>query len=86
MLAVERGASLVFRAHDPLKCGKVQLAERVVLIAEQTLSSSTVLDRLRPNVHHLPAHERLDPFIFILSKKPQPVNGVWSVIDPKLCK
>jgi hypothetical protein len=70
MLAVECGASLVFRAHNPLKCGKVQSAKRIVLIAEQTLSSSTMLDRLRPNVHHLPAHECLDPFISILSKKP----------------
>ncbi|MDA9497327.1 hypothetical protein XI05_07295 [Bradyrhizobium sp. CCBAU 11357] len=70
MLAVECGASLVFRAHNPLKCGKVQPAKRIVLIAEQTLSSSTMLDRLRPNVHRLPAHERLDPFISIQSKKP----------------
>ena len=32
MLAVERGASLVFRAHNPLKRCKVQLAKRIVLI------------------------------------------------------
>ncbi len=86
MLAIKCGASLVFRSHNPLKCGKVQFAKGNVLIAEQTLSSATMLDGLRPNVHHLPAHERLDPFISILGKKPKPVHGVWSVIDPKLCK
>jgi hypothetical protein len=70
MLAVECGASLVFRAHNPLKRGKVQSAKRIVLIAKQTLPSSTMLDRPRPNVHHLPTHESLDSFISILSKKP----------------
>jgi hypothetical protein len=53
MLAVERGASLVFRAHNPLKRCKVQLAKRIVLITEQTLSSSTVFNRLGPNVAFL---------------------------------
>jgi hypothetical protein len=70
MLAIECSASLVFRTHNPLKCGKVQSAKGIVLIAKQTLSSSATLDRLRPNVHHLPAHERLDLFISIPSKKP----------------
>jgi|UPI00056DC8AA hypothetical protein len=86
MLAVECGASLVFRAHDPLKCGKVQSAKRIVLIAEQTLTSSTMLNRLRPNVHHLPAYERLNPFISILSKESETVQSVRSVIHSKLCK
>ena len=48
MLAVERGTSLVFRAHNPLNRCKVQLAKRIVLITEQTLSSSTVLDGVGP--------------------------------------
>ena len=66
MLAVERGTSLVFRAHDPLKSCKVQLAKCIVLITEQTLSSSTVFDGLRPDVHYLAAYERLDLFHAIL--------------------
>jgi hypothetical protein len=33
---------------------KFQLAKRIVLIAGQTLSSSAVLDGLRPDVHHPP--------------------------------
>jgi len=40
------------------------------LIAEQTLSSSAVLDRLGPDVHNLAAYERFDPFRAILGKKP----------------
>jgi hypothetical protein len=70
MLAVERGSSLVFRTHDPLKRREIQPAKRIILIAEQTLSSSTVLDRFGPDVHHLAAYERLDPFSSILGKKP----------------
>jgi hypothetical protein len=70
MLVVGRGAALVFRPHDPLKWRKVQLAERVVLTAEQALSSSKVLDRLGPDVHHLPAYERLDSFRAIPGKEP----------------
>jgi hypothetical protein len=70
MLAVERGASLVFRAHNPLDRCKIQLAKRIVLITEQTLSSSTVLDRVGPNVHHLAAYERLHLFRAIPGAKP----------------
>jgi hypothetical protein len=69
MLSVGRGASLVFRAHDSLKRRKVQFAKRIVLITEQTLSSSTVLDGLRPDVQYLAADERLDLFGAILSIK-----------------
>ena len=86
MLAVERGASLVFRADNPLDPCKVQLTKRIVLIMEQTLSSSTVLDRVGPDVHHLAAYERLDPFSSILGQKPKPVHVMWSIIDSKLCK
>jgi hypothetical protein len=87
MLAVERGASLVFRAHDPLNRCKVQLAKRIVLIAEETLSSSTVLDRLGPDVHHLAAYERFDRFSSIsgteLCKRHEspPLIGVHSRRD-----
>jgi hypothetical protein len=70
MLALKRRASLVLRAHNSLKCRKVQFAKRIVLIAEQTLSSSTMLDGLRPNVHYLAAYECLDSFGSILSKQP----------------
>jgi hypothetical protein len=70
MLSVGRGAPLIFRAHHSLKRCKVQLAKRIVLITEQTLSSSTMLDGLRPNVHYLAAYERLDLFSPILGKKP----------------
>jgi hypothetical protein len=70
MLPVGRGASLIFPARDSLKRGKVQLAKRIVLIAEQTLPSSTMLDGLRPNVQYLAAYERLDLFRSILGKKP----------------
>jgi hypothetical protein len=69
MLSVERGASLAFRAHNPLNRCKVQVAKRIVLIAEQTLSSCTVLDRLGPDVHHLAAYEHLDPFSSVLGVK-----------------
>jgi hypothetical protein len=86
MLAVEPGASPVFRAHDPLKRRKVYLAKRIVLITEQTLSSSTVFNRLGPNVHHLAAYERLDAFGSILGKKPEPIHVVRSVIDAELSK
>jgi hypothetical protein len=44
--------------------------KRIVLIAKQTLSSSAVLDGFGPDVHHLPAYERLDSFRAILGKKP----------------
>jgi hypothetical protein len=60
VLSVGRGASLVFPAHDSLKRGKVQLAKRVILISEQTLSPSAVLDGIRPDVKYLAAYERLD--------------------------
>jgi hypothetical protein len=86
MLSVGRGASLVFPAHDSLKRGKVQLAKRVILITEQTLSSSVVLDGLRPDVQYLAAYERLDPFSAILGKKAQPVHAMGAVIDAELCK
>jgi hypothetical protein len=86
MLSVGRGASLVFPAHDSLKRGQVQLAKRVILITEQTLSSSAVLDGLRPDVQYLAAYERLDPFSSILGKKAQPIHVMGAVIDPELCK
>jgi hypothetical protein len=86
MLPVGRGASPVFPAHDALKRGKVQLAKRVVLITEQTLPSSAVLDGVRPDVQYLAAYERLDPFSSILGKEPQPVHVMGAVIDAELCK
>ena len=86
MLAIRRGASLVFRAHDPLDRCEIQLSERIVLIPEKTLSTSAVLDRIDPYVHHLAAYERLDPFRAILGKQPQSVHVMWSVIDAELCK
>jgi hypothetical protein len=86
MLSVGRGASLVFPAYDSLKRGKVQLAKRVILITEQTLSSSAMLDGLRPDVQYLAAYKRLDPFSSIQGKKPQPVHVMGSVIDAELCK
>ncbi len=70
MLAIERGTPLVFRIHDPPDRCKVQLANRIVLITEETLSPSTVLDRASPDVHHLAAYERLDLFRTIPGKKP----------------
>ena len=76
MLSVGRGASLVFPAHDLLKRGKVQLAKRVILITEQTLSSSVVLDGLRPDVQYLAAYERLDPFSAILGERRSP-SMLW---------
>ena len=76
MLSVGRSASLVFPAHDPLKRGKVQLAKRVILVAEQTLSSSAVLDGLRPDVQYLAAYERLDPFSAIRAKRRSP-SMLW---------
>jgi hypothetical protein len=69
MLAVEHCAPLVLHAHDSLNRCKVQFAERVVLIAEQTLSSSAMLDRLGPDVHHLAAYERLDAYGSILRQE-----------------
>jgi hypothetical protein len=62
MLTVEPGAALVFCADDALDRREVQLAERIVLAAEQALFSRTVLDRGNPDIHHLAAYERLDPF------------------------
>src|SRR6187551_2556606 len=53
MLAVEGGAALVFRVHDPLDRRKVALAQRIVLIAEQAPSCSLVFDGFDPDVHHL---------------------------------
>jgi hypothetical protein len=70
MLPVERGASLMFRARDSLNRCEIPLAKRVVLIPEQTLSSSTVLDRLGPDVHHLAAYERLDLVGTVPGKEP----------------
>ena len=84
MLSVGRGASLVFPAYDSLKRGKVQLAKRVILITEQTLSSSAMLDGLRPDVKYLAAYERLDPFSAIPGKEPQSVHVVGAVIDAEL--
>jgi len=66
MLAVERGATLVFRARNSLKRCKIQLAKGIVLTTEQTPSSSGMLYRLDPDVHHLAAYERLDPISTIL--------------------
>jgi len=51
-----------FTTHNPLDRRKIQLAKRIVLTTEETLSFSTVLDRFGPDVHHLAAYERLDPF------------------------
>jgi len=48
MLSVRRGTSLVLPAHDSLKRGKVQLAKGVILITEQTLSSSAGARRTPP--------------------------------------
>ena len=86
MLSVGRGASLVFPTYDSLKRGKVQLAKRVILITEQTLSSSPMLDGLRPDVQYLTAYERLNLFSAILRKNPQPVHVMRAVIDAELCK
>src|SRR6185312_11850252 len=76
MLSVGRRASLVFPAHDSLKRGKVQLAKRVILITEQTLPPSAVLDGIRPDVHYLAAYERLDRFSSILGKERSP-SMLW---------
>ena len=56
------------------------------LITEQTLPSSPVLDRLGPDVHHLAAHEHLDPFRAIPGVKPQPIQIMRFLIDAKLCE
>jgi hypothetical protein len=69
MLAVERDTALVFRVHDPLDRCKVQLANRIVLTTEETLSLSAALDRASPDVHHLAAYERLDLFRTVPSNK-----------------
>jgi hypothetical protein len=69
-----------------MKRGKVKLAKRVILIAEQTLPSSAVLDGLRPDVQYLAAYERLDLFGAIPGKKPQPVHAMGAVIDAELRK
>jgi hypothetical protein len=66
MLAVERGAALVFSARNPLKRCKIELAKGIVLITEQTPSFPGVFYRFGPDVHHLAAYERLDPISTIL--------------------
>jgi hypothetical protein len=70
MLAIEPDTSLVLRIYDPLDCRKVSVAKRIVLITEQTLSSSPMLDRVSPDVHHLASYERLDRFGTISGRKP----------------
>ncbi|MCP1783175.1 hypothetical protein ABIF66_010871 [Bradyrhizobium japonicum] len=70
MLPVEGGSPLVFRAHNPLDRHKIQLAKRIVLIAEQTLPPAMVLGRFGPDVHNFAAHERLDAFSSIPGNKP----------------
>src|SRR6185312_14022463 len=55
---------------------KVQLAKRVILITEQTLPPSAVLDGIRPDVHYLAAYERLDRFSSILGKERSP-SMLW---------
>jgi hypothetical protein len=74
VLAIECRTFLIFRAHDPLDRRKVRLAKRIVLITQQTSSSSTMLDRFRPGVHHLAAY----PFSAMLSKKQRAVYVMWS--------
>jgi hypothetical protein len=69
MLAVERSASLVFRVHNPFNRCKAQLTKRIVLIAGQTSSSSAVLDRIGPDVHHFATYERLDLFRAIMANR-----------------
>src|SRR5438128_10815346 len=86
MLAVERGASLVFHAHNPLKRCKVQLANRIVLITEQTLSSSKGLNRLGPDAHHLAAYERFDWVSSISGKSRNPSmacgpSSTWNCVS-----
>jgi hypothetical protein len=84
MLAVERGTSLVFRAHNPFNRCKVQLAKRIVLIAEQTLSwcstdsaqTSITLRPMNASIGSAPSR----------AKTPQPVHAMRSVINPELCK
>jgi hypothetical protein len=78
VLVIECRTFLIFRAHDPLDRRKVRLAKRIVLITQQTSSSSTMLDRFRPGVHHLAAYERVDPFSAMLSKKQRAVYAMWS--------
>jgi hypothetical protein len=68
MLAVGRG-TLAFRAHDTFNRCKVQLAERVVLTAEQALSSSQVLGT-RPRRPSPCGLERFDRLNSISGKKP----------------
>src|SRR4029453_7130193 len=72
VLAVERSAALVFRVHDPLDSRKIAPAQRIVLMAEQTLPSSPALDGLDPDVHHLAAYEGFDPLGSVPREKPQP--------------
>ena len=83
MLAIRRGASLVFRAHDPLDRCEIQLSERIVLIPEKTLSTSAVLDRIDPYVHHLAAYERLDPLepSWANSRSPSMLCGPSSTLN-----
>src|SRR5579872_3642729 len=84
MLAVERGAPLIFRAHNPLDRCKIQLAKRIILTAEQALSLSTVLKRVGPYVHHLAAYERLDGLRAVLGINSQPVHVMRAIIDSGL--
>src|SRR5579864_1298090 len=86
MLAVKRGASLIFRAHNPLDRWKIQFAKRIVLTAEQALSPSTMLERVGPYVHHLAAYERLDWLRAVLCMNSQPVHVVGAIIDSGLRK
>src|SRR5579872_2366890 len=86
MLAVKRGASLIFCAHNPLDRCKIQLAKRIVLTAEQALSPSTVLERVGPYVHHLAAYERLDGLRAVLGINSQPVHVMRAIIDSGLHK
>src|SRR4029453_9510783 len=81
MLAVDCAAGLVFCVHDPLDCREIAFAQRVILIAEQTLPASPVLDGFDPDVHHLAAYERFDPFSSVPCKQSQPVHAVRAVIN-----
>jgi hypothetical protein len=67
MLAVERGASLVSRLQSAESL-QGSACQGIVLITGQTLSSSTVLDGVGPNIHDLAAYERLDPFSSIWAR------------------
>jgi hypothetical protein len=45
-----------------------------------------VFDGFDPDVHHLAAYERLDPFSSVAREKPQPVHVVRTVIDAESCQ